>query len=72
MTQENNSFEIILNGEKRLIISSNINDLLSELNLSSKRIAVELNREIVSRDAYADTGLSPGDTVEVVQFVGGG
>ena len=35
-------------------------------------IAVELNREIVGRESYADRVLQGGDVVEIVHFVGGG
>lgn len=37
-----------------------------------KRIAVELNGEIVPKAEYANTVLKDGDIVEVVSFVGGG
>jgi thiamine biosynthesis protein ThiS len=36
------------------------------------RVAVELNRDIVTRDRWADTALNDGDKLEMVHFVGGG
>ena len=36
------------------------------------RRAVEVNRDIIPRDEYATCRLQPGDTIEIVHFVGGG
>lgn len=47
-------------------------ELLRDLGLGERRVAVERNRDIVPREQYASTRLAPGDVVEVVQFVGGG
>ena len=66
------SIEIQFNGEKRSIVSATVEDLLSEFNLGEKRLAIELNKEIVSRSNFSTTKLSAGDVVEVVHFVGGG
>lgn len=64
--------EIRFNGESKSVSSSTVAELLSELSLLGKKVAVELNREIVSRTAYESTNLSAGDSVEIVHFVGGG
>ena len=45
---------------------------LERLGLPQKGVAVERNREIVSRSAYPSTVLAEGDRIEIVQFVGGG
>ncbi len=45
---------------------------LESLGLPQKGVAVERNREIVPKSAYAGTVLDPGDRIEIVQFVGGG
>jgi len=45
---------------------------LEGLGLPQKGVAVERNREIVPKSAYAATRLVDGDRVEIVQFVGGG
>jgi thiamine biosynthesis protein ThiS len=42
------------------------------MGLPAKGIAVERNREIVPKSAYAVTRLTDGDRIEIVQFVGGG
>lgn len=65
--------EIQLNGELRDVrSSSSLTDLLEVLGLGGRRVAVELNRDIVPRPSYSTTKLTAGDVVEVVQFVGGG
>lgn len=63
---------ITLNGEPRSVASGNIQELLQELGLEGRKIAVELNRKIVRRETYAETRLNSGDAVEIVNFVGGG
>lgn len=64
--------ELSINGEKRDIKSSTVLELINELNLGNRKVAIELNREIVSRDKFETTKLSSGDSLEVVHFVGGG
>jgi len=65
--------EIRLNGEPRDVGDGiSITDLLNELGLGERRVAVERNRDIVPRTEYGTTRLAAGDELEVVQFVGGG
>jgi len=47
-------------------------DLAAELGLGEKRIAVEVNRDIIPREEYANCHLRDGDEIEIVHFVGGG
>jgi sulfur carrier protein len=47
-------------------------DLVRELALEGKRIAVERNGVIVPRSRYADTPVAAGDALEIVGAVGGG
>jgi thiamine biosynthesis protein ThiS len=46
--------------------------LIAHLQLDTRKVAVELNREIVPRSTYATTSLNAGDTLEIVHFIGGG
>ncbi len=46
--------------------------LVEILGMKPDRVAVELNREIVPRDLWAETVLNEGDRLEIVHFVGGG
>jgi thiamine biosynthesis protein ThiS len=62
-----------INGEKREIQAPlSVAQLLEQLGIRPGRVVVELNRDIVSRDALQDIFLKQGDTVEIVHFVGGG
>lgn len=65
--------KLTINGEERTIDSaSTLSNLLAQLGLKSDRVAVELNRELVSRDRWQQTQLADGDKLEIVHFVGGG
>ncbi|MBL7663411.1 sulfur carrier protein ThiS [bacterium] len=64
--------QIVLNGEKREVRAQSISELLVECNLVNKRVAIELNHNVVPKDQHSSTKISHGDRVEVVQFVGGG
>jgi thiamine biosynthesis protein ThiS len=46
--------------------------LVEGLGLDSRKVAIELNLEIVPRSAYAATRLADGDRIEIVHFIGGG
>jgi thiamine biosynthesis protein ThiS len=64
---------LIVNGEKtRLDHAPNVAALVAALELDSRKLAVELNLEIVPKSLYAQTPLKDGDRLEIVQFVGGG
>lgn len=64
---------IQLNGEALdLPDGLSVADLLVRLELTGKRVAVELNLDIVPRSQHAATRLGEGDRVEVVHAIGGG
>jgi thiazole synthase len=64
---------LTINGEMRdMTGTGTVAELLSSLELDARKIAVELNREIVPRSAYGATGLADGDKIEIVHFIGGG
>ena len=64
---------IIVNGESQsLEADANLEQLLEMLGLSGKRVAVEVNRDIVPRSDYNSFKLSDNDTVEIVNAIGGG
>lgn len=62
---------ITVNGEE-LDFSGNISGLLDVLEYNGKRVAVELNENIVPKSEYDNTIISDGDKLEIVRFVGGG
>lgn len=62
-----------MNGEAREVEEeSTVAALLTALDLPAPRVAVERNREVVSRDRYEQVRLEEGDRIEIVRFVGGG
>jgi thiamine biosynthesis protein ThiS len=64
---------LIINGEDREFSSiATVSALLEQLGMKPDRVAVELNRELVSRERWDKTRLSDGDKLEIVHFVGGG
>jgi len=64
---------IIVNGESQsLEADANLEQLLEMLDLSGKRVAVEVNRDIVPRSDYNSFKLSDNDTIEIVNAIGGG
>lgn len=65
--------EIILNGEPRpLAAPLTLSELLQAEGLGERRVAVEVNGEIVPRGRHAVHRLSAGDRVEIVHALGGG
>ena len=64
---------IQLNGEPHEVLERmSVSRLLETLDVDPRRVAVEHNRLVVKKAAYASTVVSAGDEVEVVNFVGGG
>jgi sulfur carrier protein len=65
--------QIKLNGEPRDIPNHcTAEELVALLDLTGKRLAMEVNRDIVPRSAYAAHRLHEGDEVEIVHAIGGG
>ena len=64
---------IIVNGKEiNLIVDTTVAEYLEQNQYQVKRIAVELNGDILPKYSYSDTMLKDGDRLEVVTFVGGG
>ena len=63
---------ITLNGEPRAVAAITVADLLREIGLDTRKVAVERNEEIVPRSKYLETWLASGDQLEIVHFIGGG
>jgi sulfur carrier protein len=65
--------QVIINGEPHTLIEGlTVAELIGQLHLNQRRIAVEVNREIVAREHYPARTLAEGDQIEIVHFVGGG
>ena len=63
---------IFINGEAKQVEATTLAELVNELNLQEKRIAVELNEQLVAKSRHAETILSDGVKIEIIQAVGGG
>jgi thiazole synthase len=64
---------IIVNGEKRNFSGGeSVAGLLAQLGIDARKVAVELNLEILPRTSYQNTRLNNGDKLEIVHFIGGG
>ena len=64
---------IVLNGEARgLEPGTTLATLVASLDLGGRRMAVEVNEEVIPRSEYADHVFREGDRVEIVHAVGGG
>ena len=65
--------EITVNGEtRRLQAPLTVARLLDSLDLSGKRLAVEMDGEIVPKSQHAATAINDGARLEIVVAVGGG
>lgn len=64
---------IRVNGETvETVNGCRVDGLLRQLALADRKVAVEINREIVPRSDYASRILQDGDQLEIVQAIGGG
>ena len=61
-----------INGIETDIGEITLKEYLIQTGYSMQRIAVEINGEIVPKSMYETTLLKDGDTIEIVNFVGGG
>ncbi len=65
--------EIIVNGEPRQVAEQyTVAELIAAMELVGRRLAVEVNLEIVPRSTHAEHQLQPGDKIEIVHAIGGG
>lgn len=65
--------QVLINGQATDIPEhSSVLNLLEQAQLQGKRVAVELNGEIVAKSRHADTRLNPDDRIEIVHAIGGG
>lgn len=64
---------IVVNSkEQEIADGSTVERLLDVLGMAQKRVAVEVNQELVMKAQWADVKLQAHDRVEIVSFVGGG
>jgi sulfur carrier protein len=65
--------DILLNGQPRSVPEAmSLQDLLVAEGLHERRLAIEVNLDIIPRAQHGGFFLKPGDRVEIVQAIGGG
>lgn len=64
--------QILVNGETINIDEMSVVQYLESLSVDPRRVAVELNLDILPKGEYGKTFLKEGDALEIVHFVGGG
>ena len=65
--------QVTINGERRdLAAGVTVADLLRDLGIDGRKVAVERNLEIVPKSAFGVTPVADGDHLEIVHFIGGG
>ena len=66
-------FELTINGEPQALADPvTVAELLEKLGYDRRRVAVEVNEEVVPQTQHPEHRLAPGDAVEIVTLVGGG
>ena len=69
----NETLQITVNGKARVVTTtSTAAQLVDALDLAGRRIAVEVNGEILPRSLFAGHQFSDGDRIEIIHAVGGG
>jgi thiazole synthase len=67
------SIAVHVNGDLRHVtVGMTLADVLGELGLDPRKVAVECNLEIVPRSTFGEVLVQEGDQLEIVHFVGGG
>jgi len=67
--------KLYINGEEKTLdfgFPFTLIALIEALGMKADRVAIELNRDIIPRDRWAETLLNEADKLEIVHFVGGG
>jgi len=65
--------QLFINGEETSLESiTTVSNLIKHLDLAHSKIAIEINQEIVPRSQFDAYNLTDGDTIEIVQAIGGG
>ena len=71
--RKKNKIKIIVNGKQMTVnLKFSLKNLIDKLNLPIKKVAIELNREIMNKKRISKIILKPKDKIEIVNFIGGG
>ena len=73
MTPLDGELAIQVNGDPQNVPpATSVADLIARMGLGSRRVAVAVNRDVVPRSTFARCVLRDGDSVEILEAVGGG
>ena len=65
--------KIKVNGKfKTVVNNSKLSDLLKNLKIPIKKVAIELKQEIIDKKRSNNIKLKKNDNIEIVHFIGGG
>ncbi|WP_417660309.1 sulfur carrier protein ThiS [Pseudomonas sp.] len=65
--------EVTINGEtQQLPTDLNLSELLARRGLENRRLAIELNMQVIPRSQFSQLHLQSGDRLEIVHAIGGG
>ena len=65
--------KIRVNGKfKSISYNCSVSDLVKKLKISMKKVAIELNQEIIDKKKINKINLKKNDKIEIVHFIGGG
>ena len=71
--RKKNKIKITVNGKQMTVnLKYSLKILIDKLKLPIKKVAIELNREIVNKKRISKIILKSGDKIEIVNFIGGG
>ena len=71
--RKKNKIKITVNGKQMTVnLKFSLKNLIDKLKLPVKKVAIELNREIVNKKRISKIILKPKDKIEIVNFIGGG
>jgi len=67
---------LIINGKQKQFsdhkLPGTLGELLETMNIQAATVAAEIDGRIIERKNFADTNLQPGQSIELIRFVGGG
>jgi len=71
--RKKNKIKITVNGKQMAVnLKFSLKNLINELKLPIKKVAIELNKEIMDKKKISKIILKSGDKIEIVNFIGGG
>tara|TARA_B100001175_G_scaffold229032_1_gene195630 strand:+ start:227 stop:445 length:219 start_codon:yes stop_codon:yes gene_type:complete len=71
--RKKNKIKITVNGKQMTVnFKFSLKNLIDKLKLPIKKVAIEINREIVNKKTVSKINLKKGDKIEIVNFIGGG